>query len=75
MPVLRRRGFGYRPRFDFRGLGLGKAGDLAKWTLLFVLVNQLAYIVIVNLALRADVDGDRRAQLRRRLRAPTPTPT
>ena len=32
-----------------RGSGLGRAGELAKWTLLFVLVNQLAYIVIVNL--------------------------
>jgi putative peptidoglycan lipid II flippase len=53
VPVLRRTGFGYRPRFDFRGAGLGKAGELARWTLLFVLVNQLAYVVIVNLATRA----------------------
>jgi putative peptidoglycan lipid II flippase len=53
VPVLRRTGFRYRPRFDFRGYGLGKAGDLAKWTLLFVLVNQLAYLVIVNLATNA----------------------
>ena len=52
-------GFRYRPRFDFRGFGLGKAGDLAKWTLLFVLVNQLAYIVIVNLALRRGRRGRR----------------
>ncbi|HSR22787.1 MAG TPA: murein biosynthesis integral membrane protein MurJ, partial [Candidatus Eisenbacteria bacterium] len=54
LPVLRRTGFRFRPRLDFRGAGLGKAGDLAKWTLLFVLVNQLAYVVIVNLAARAD---------------------
>jgi len=54
VPVLRRTGFGYRPRFDFRGGGLGKARDLAKWTLLFVLVNQLAYVVVVNLAARVD---------------------
>ena len=53
LPVLRRTGFGYRPRFDFRGYGLGKAGELAQWTLLFVLVNQLAYVVIVNLGTRA----------------------
>ena len=57
VPVLRRAGFGFRPRWDFRGVGLGRARDLAKWTLLFVLVNQLAYVVIVNLALRADVDA------------------
>ena len=37
--------------------GLGKAGELARWTLLFVLVNQLAYVVIVNLAPRADARG------------------
>jgi putative peptidoglycan lipid II flippase len=53
VPVLRRTGFHYHPRFDFRGHGLGKAGDLAKWTLLFVLVNQLAYGVVVNLATNA----------------------
>jgi putative peptidoglycan lipid II flippase len=53
IPVLRHTGFRYRPRFDFRGYGLGKARDLAKWTLLFVLVNQLAYAVIVNLATNA----------------------
>ena len=50
LPVLRARGFAWRPRFDFRGAGLGKAGELAKWTLLFVLVNQLAYLVVVRLA-------------------------
>jgi putative peptidoglycan lipid II flippase len=57
VPVLRRTGFGFRPRFDFRGVGLRRAGDLAKWTLLFVLVNQLAYVVIVNLGTRAGVDA------------------
>jgi putative peptidoglycan lipid II flippase len=49
VPVLRRTGFRFRPRFDVRGSGLGRAGELAKWTLLFVLVNQIAYVVIVNL--------------------------
>jgi putative peptidoglycan lipid II flippase len=53
VPVLRHTGFRYRPRFDFRGAGLGKAGELARWTLLFVAVNQLAYVVIVNLGTRA----------------------
>ena len=53
IPVLRRSGFHYRPRFDFRGAGLGKAGDLARWTFLFVLVNQLAYVVVVRLATSA----------------------
>ena len=54
VPVLRRTGFGFSPRFDFRGAGLGKARDLAKWSLLFVLANQLAYVVVVNLAARVD---------------------
>jgi putative peptidoglycan lipid II flippase len=53
VPVLRRTGFGFRPRFDIRGHGLGRAGSLAKWTLLFVLVNQVAYAVVVNLATSA----------------------
>jgi putative peptidoglycan lipid II flippase len=55
--VLRRTGFRYRPRFDFRGAGLGKTRDLAKWSLLFVLVNQLAYVVVVNLATRVDKEA------------------
>jgi putative peptidoglycan lipid II flippase len=57
VPVLRRTGFGWRPRFRLRGLGLRRAGDLARWTFLFVLVNQLAYLVIVNLGVRADVEA------------------
>ena len=57
VPVLRRTGFHYKPRFDFRGAGLGKAGELAKWSLLFVLVNQLAYVVVVNLAARVDKEA------------------
>ncbi len=62
VPVLRRAGFRYRPRFDLRGQGLGTAAHLAKWTVLFVLTNQLAYIVITRLAttagkLTADAGG------------------
>ena len=53
LPVLRRTGFRWRLRFDFRGTGLGKAGSLAKWTLLFVLVNQIAYLVTVRLSTSA----------------------
>ena len=57
VPVLRRTGFRYRPRLDLRGSGLGRAGDLARWTFLFVLVNQLAYVVIVNLGYAADSEA------------------
>ncbi len=50
VPYLRRAGFRFRPRFDFRGTGLGHTFRLATWTVLFVLVNQLAYTVVVRLA-------------------------
>lgn len=49
LPVLRRYGFRYRPRFEVRGVGLGKAGELAKWTLLYVLANQLGYLAVVKI--------------------------
>ena len=47
---LRRTDIRYRPRFDLRGSGLGDTLRLAGWTVLFVLVNQLAYVLIVRLA-------------------------
>ena len=50
VPPLRRAGIPLRPRFDFRGAGLRKAGALAKWVLLYVVANQLAYLVVVRLA-------------------------
>ncbi|MBI2245414.1 MAG: murein biosynthesis integral membrane protein MurJ, partial [Nocardioides sp.] len=43
-------GFRYRPRFDFRGTGLGHTLRLGVWTVLFVIVNQVAYTVVVRLA-------------------------
>jgi putative peptidoglycan lipid II flippase len=59
VPVLRRAGYLYRPRFDFRGQGLGKAGQLAKWTIGFVLINQLSYLVIANLTTSNNVNAAR----------------
>ncbi|MFE1173970.1 murein biosynthesis integral membrane protein MurJ [Streptomyces sp. NPDC058773] len=53
LPYLRDARFRLRPRFDFRGHGLGRALGLAKWTLLFVLANQLGLIVITQLATEA----------------------
>ena len=50
IPVLRRTGFHFRTRFDLRGVGLGNAYRAAAWTVLFVLVNQIGYLVIVQLA-------------------------
>jgi putative peptidoglycan lipid II flippase len=50
VPYLRRAGVRYRPRVDFRGTGLGHTLRLGSWTVLFVIVNQLAYTVVVKLA-------------------------
>ncbi|RMI42144.1 murein biosynthesis integral membrane protein MurJ [Streptomyces triticirhizae] len=50
LPYLRAAGFRIRPRFDWRGHGLGKAARLAKWTVLFVLANQAALIVVTQFA-------------------------
>ncbi|MEU3888430.1 murein biosynthesis integral membrane protein MurJ [Streptomyces sp. NPDC029041] len=54
IPFVRAAGFRFRPRFDWRGAGLGKSVHAAKWTLLFVLVNQVALTVVTNFANAAD---------------------
>ncbi|WP_223244433.1 murein biosynthesis integral membrane protein MurJ [Streptomyces sp. CBMA156] len=53
IPYLRGADFRYRPRFDWRGHGLGKAARLAKWTFFFVLANQAGYLVITQLSTKA----------------------
>ncbi|MFF0746786.1 murein biosynthesis integral membrane protein MurJ [Streptomyces sp. NPDC004111] len=53
IPYLRETGFRLRPRFDWKGHGLGKAAKLAKWTVLFVLANQAGAIVVIQLATAA----------------------
>jgi putative peptidoglycan lipid II flippase len=50
IPYLRATGFHYRPRFDFVGTGLARTLQLGVWTVLFVIVNQIAYTVVVRLA-------------------------
>ena len=50
VPYLRRSGFSYRPRLDLRGSGLGHTLRLGIWTVLFVVVNQIAYVVVQRLA-------------------------
>jgi putative peptidoglycan lipid II flippase len=57
VPVMWRSGYVWRPRFDWRGAGLGKAGGLAAWTIGLVLVNQAAYVVITRLAAQANVNA------------------
>jgi putative peptidoglycan lipid II flippase len=50
VPYLKAAGFTFRPRFDFRDAGLGHTLRLGLWTVLFVIVNQIAYTVVVRLA-------------------------
>ncbi|HEY7859105.1 MAG TPA: murein biosynthesis integral membrane protein MurJ [Candidatus Nanopelagicales bacterium] len=57
VPYMSRTGYHYRPRFDWRGAGLGRAGSLAFWTVGLVLVNQAAYVVIVRLLGDAGADA------------------
>ncbi|CAL9520760.1 murein biosynthesis integral membrane protein MurJ [Streptomyces sp. enrichment culture] len=61
IPYLRETGFRLRPRFDWRGHGLGKAVTLAKWTVLFVLANQAGAMIVIQLSTAAGkaspVDG------------------
>jgi len=52
-PVMARSGYRFRPRLDLRGQGLGTAVGLAKWTIFFVLVNQVAFLFITKLANQA----------------------
>ncbi|MET9799812.1 murein biosynthesis integral membrane protein MurJ [Streptomyces sp. NPDC006368] len=57
IPYLREAGFKLRPRFDWKGHGLGKAAKLAKWTMLFVLANQAGAIVVSQLATAATTNS------------------
>lgn len=50
IPVLRKTGFSLRFRTDWRGQGLGESVRLGLWTVAFVVVNQLAYLVVVKVA-------------------------
>jgi putative peptidoglycan lipid II flippase len=54
IPYLRECGFRFRPRFDWRGTGLRSAMTAARWTLLFIVVNQVALTVVTRYATAAD---------------------
>ncbi|ACU77851.1 integral membrane protein MviN [Catenulispora acidiphila DSM 44928] len=56
LPYIKSAGMNLTLRFDWRGHGLGKAVTLAKWTLLFVLVNQIGLAVVMRYA--SDVGND-----------------
>ena len=53
IPVVKRSGIHLRPVFGVKGLG--KSFSLAAWTLIYVLISQLGYLVTVNVATSAAV--------------------
>jgi len=53
VPVIRKLGITLRPRLGLSGLG--KSFNLAGWTLVYVLISQLGYLVTVNVATSAAV--------------------
>lgn len=57
VPFVKKVGFRFRPRFDLRGVGLGKTFQLAKWTLGFVLINQAVLMLVNRLATSATAAG------------------
>ncbi|GAA1416577.1 murein biosynthesis integral membrane protein MurJ [Catellatospora coxensis] len=57
MPALRGVGFRWRWRFDFAKLGLRSLGRVGGWMFCYVIVNQLALLVMFNLLNRTQDDG------------------
>ncbi|MFG3710544.1 murein biosynthesis integral membrane protein MurJ [Micromonospora sp. NPDC047730] len=57
LPALRKVGFRWKLRFDFRALGLAELGRLGGWMFCYVAVSQVGLIVLFNLLNRAG-DGD-----------------
>jgi putative peptidoglycan lipid II flippase len=49
-PSLRRLGFRYRPRFGWNDEGVRRLARLAGWVVVYVVANQVAYVVILVLA-------------------------
>jgi putative peptidoglycan lipid II flippase len=69
IPVFRLK-LGLRPRFGWRGVGLGQAAKLSVWTLLTAAVGQLAFLYVMRIAtipgavrLRLKDAGDPAAQI------------
>lgn len=61
IPVLRRVGFRMRLRTDLRGSGLGKAARLGVWSILFVVVNQVVFWVVIRISSYATANNPEEA--------------
>ena len=55
VPVIKKLGVSIKPKLGVSGLG--KSFNLAGWTLIYVLISQLGYLVTVNVATSAAVRG------------------
>ena len=57
-PALRKVGFRWRWRFDFRALRLGEIGRLGAWMFCYVGVNQISVLVVLALVNGANAEAD-----------------
>lgn len=57
VPVMLRSGYRFSFSRKWRGMGLGRAGRLAGWTIGLVAVTQAAFVVITRLATAANVNA------------------
>jgi putative peptidoglycan lipid II flippase len=55
IPVVKRSGIRIRPKWGVAGLG--KSFSLAGWTLVYVLISQIGYLITVNVATTAAVES------------------
>jgi len=62
VPVVKRLGVKLRPQWGLAGLG--KSFGLAGWTLVYVLISQLGYLVTVNVATSAAVRSAQEGAIR-----------
>ena len=56
-PSLRRLGFRWRLRFDWRHETVRRLLHLARWVVVYVVANQIAYFIIIRFSGRIPVDG------------------
>lgn len=57
IPYLRRVGFRWRPRFDFRRSDVSEIGHMTGWMFGYILTTQVAFFVTVRVADHANVAG------------------
>jgi putative peptidoglycan lipid II flippase len=56
-PSLRRLGFRWRLRFDWRHESVRRLLHLARWVVVYVIANQIAYFIIIRFSGRIPVEG------------------